>query len=106
MYMHDIIGAAEAIRRIIGGRSKDEFASDEDARASVERRFEIIGEALRQATDAQPMLESRISEARKIINFRNLLIHGYHLVDPFIVWDIARTKLPKLLEEARAILGE
>lgn len=101
MYMHDIVAAAEAIQRNIEGRTREEFFADDDLRAAVERRFEIIGEALRQAIDAQPVIEAQISEARRIVNFRNLLIHGYHLGDPKIVWDIARTKLPKLLEEVR-----
>ncbi len=104
VYIYDILKAGEAIRRNIEGRTLDDFFADDDLRAKVERRFEIIGEALRQAISADPTIEVRITDARRIIDFRNLLIHGYHQIDPSVVWDVARTDLPVLLDEVKALL--
>lgn len=39
---------------------------------------------------------ARISEYRRIIAFRNILIHGYAEVDDRLVWDIVEAKLPVL----------
>ncbi|HKV27374.1 MAG TPA: HepT-like ribonuclease domain-containing protein [Candidatus Acidoferrales bacterium] len=46
----------------------------------------------------------RISEHRRIIAFRNILIHGYAEVDDRLVWDIIEAKLPILRRETEALL--
>ena len=43
----------------------------------MERQFEIIGDALNQALHLDPSLAARISDASRIIAFRNRLIHAY-----------------------------
>jgi uncharacterized protein with HEPN domain len=48
---------------------------------------------------------ARITELRRIIAFRNILIHGYADVDDRIVWDIIETKLPILRREVAEVLG-
>ena len=45
-----------------------------------------------------------ISEYRRIIAFRNILIHGYADVDDRLVWDVVETKLPALSREIEALL--
>jgi len=75
-------------------------------RSAVERQFEIIGEALAQLVRLDEALASRISEYRRIIAFRNILIHGYAEVDHRIVWDIVESKLPRLRREVAALLEE
>ena len=75
-------------------------------RSAVERQFEIIGEALAQLSRLDPTLASRISEFRRIIAFRNILIHGYAQVDDRIVWDIVETKLQVLRGEVGALLEQ
>lgn len=47
----------------------------------------------------------RVSEHRRIIAFRNILIHGYAEVDDRLVWDIIESKLPLLRRETEALLG-
>lgn len=51
------------------------------------------------------MLATRISEYRRIISFRNILIHGYTEVDDRLVWDIVEVKLPTLRREVEALLS-
>lgn len=53
-----------------------------------------------------PDITSRISEHRRIIAFRNILIHGYADVDDRLVWDIVETKLPVLRREIESLLQE
>ena len=50
-------------------------------RAAVERQFEIIGEALAQLRKLDQAACDKVSDASRIIAFRNILIHGYADVD-------------------------
>lgn len=73
-------------------------------RAAVERQFEIIGEALSKLAKGHDDIASRVTDYRRIIAFRNILIHGYADVDDRLVWDIVVTKLPALRQDVRALL--
>lgn len=73
-------------------------------RHAVERNFEIIGEALKRLASTDPDTAARIAQVPQIIAFRNVLIHGYDLVDHSLVWSTARTQVPVLLREVAAIL--
>jgi uncharacterized protein with HEPN domain len=42
-------------------------------------------------------IESKIPEFRKIIGFRNILAHGYDIVDEASLWDFAQNRVPELL---------
>ncbi|MGH9534401.1 MAG: HepT-like ribonuclease domain-containing protein [Terriglobales bacterium] len=75
-------------------------------RSAVERRFEIVGEALRQALGRFPEIEGRISRCQEIIAFRNRLIHGYSAVANEVVWGVVETELPKLRREIEDWLAE
>ena len=105
-WLFDIIQAGARAQRFLAGRSWSDYQSDELLRAGTERQFEIIGEALNHIRVHAPDLAGRIREHHKIIGFRNLLIHGYAIVDDAIVWSIATEKLPLLLDDARNLLAE
>ena len=55
---------------------------------------------------AAQSLAARISEHRRIIAFRNILIHGYADVDDRFVWDVVETKLPVLRDEIETLLTD
>jgi len=86
-------------------RTFEAFLEDELLQSAVERQSEIIGEALRQAVDLDPSLSDRLPDIRRIIAFRNRLVHGSDVSLP-IVWRIVNRDVPKLLDEVRAILAE
>jgi uncharacterized protein with HEPN domain len=75
-------------------------------RSAVERQFAIIGEALSQLAKLDPGLATRIPELRRVVAFRNGLIHGYCEIDNPGVWRIVQADLPPLRERAHALLGE
>ena len=74
-------------------------------RAAVERQFEIIGEALGQLAKVDPEAAGRIGEHRRIIAFRNILVHAYAGVDDMLVWDMVATRLAALRREVEELLG-
>jgi uncharacterized protein with HEPN domain len=75
-------------------------------RSAVERKLEIIGEAVSQLCKIDEEIAERIREYRRIIAFRNILIHGYVNVDDKLVWDVVKTKLPQLQKDVDSILNE
>lgn len=94
--LEDIRQAADAIQRYIQGKSQNDYLQDDQLQASVERKFEIIGEALNRLYRRNPDIAEKISDYRQIIAFRNTLIHGYSAVDARVVWDILSSHLPRL----------
>lgn len=73
--------------------------------AAVERKFEILGEALRRAEESAPHLAETLPELRRIVGMRNRIIHGYDAVDDEIVWDTVQSKIPPLTERLASLLG-
>jgi uncharacterized protein with HEPN domain len=75
-------------------------------RAGVERKLEIVGEALNRLTRDHPDLASQIPDIERIVGFRNVLAHGYGVVDDEVVWDVITTDLPQLTATVEAMLDE
>ena len=72
----------------------------------MERNLEIIGEAIGRISRYDAETASRISEHRRIIAFRNRLIHGYDLLDDELVWETVKAEVPVLLSEVEGLLQE
>ncbi len=92
----DARDAATAIADMTAGKSFADFDSDIVLRSAVERQFEILGEALGRLARLDPMLAARIPDLRQIVAFRNVLIHGYALIDRARVWRAVQDDLPGL----------
>jgi uncharacterized protein with HEPN domain len=103
-YVYDILQAAQLLTDFTSGKSFDDYSQDPLLRSAVERQFEIAGEALSQLAKRDEQIAVRISEHRRIIAFRNILIHGYADVDDRLVWDIVETKLSVLRNEVEKLL--
>ena len=104
-YVFDIQRAAALIAEFTSGLSLEEYQSRPMVRAAVEREFEIIGEALTQLMKVDTAVAVRISDHRRIVAFRNVLVHGYADVDDQLVWDVITTKLSTPQEEVSALLN-
>ena len=95
-----------AIQSFTAGMDTAAFAANEMALSAVERKFEIIGEALNQLSRLDTTLAARIPELAQIVAFRNQLIHGYATVRVGTVWNVLRNALPPLLAAVEELLGE
>jgi uncharacterized protein with HEPN domain len=105
-YLFDMAEACELIESFVAGKSFDDYAADALLRSGVERQFEILGEALSRLLQIAPELSNRISDTRRIISFRNRLIHGYASVADEIVWGVIEANLEKLKDEVKLLLEE
>ena len=52
--LHDVLEACRAIERFTAGRDFAGYRQDEQLRAAVERKFEIIGEAFSKLAESEP----------------------------------------------------
>lgn len=104
-YCFDIDQAAGRIRQFTAGKTLDDYQHDLMLQSAVERQFEIIGEAVSQLAKRDPRTADRIPEYRRLISFRNVLIHGYAEVDEVLVWGFIESHLPGLLTIVGAILA-
>ena len=105
-WLFDILNAILEIESFVLDQPKDfeVFKKDLRTRRAVERNIEIIGEALSRTVSAEGNLA--ISNARKIVDTRNRIIHGYDSVSDEIIWGILTQHLPKLKIEVEKLLEE
>jgi uncharacterized protein with HEPN domain len=98
--------AADVITAITAGKSFADFGRDIVLRSAVERQFEIVGEALAQLARLDAAMAARVPDLREIIAFRNVLIHGYAVIDRTRVWRVIQENLPQLRAALAELLGE
>lgn len=98
-YVYDIRSAGEHIQAFTDGMALEDYQTSELVRSAVERKFAVIGEALVRIRAGFPETFGRISDAEKIIGFRNVLVHGYDMIDDATVWSAIEANLPVLLRE-------
>lgn len=102
--LFDILQAAEEIQSFIQGMDFKAYHNSSVTQRAVERDFEIVGEALNRIKKIDENVLQNISEHQRIIGFRNILIHGYDIVDEQVVWKAITDHLPTLISEIRKIL--
>jgi uncharacterized protein with HEPN domain len=105
-YLWDVRQAADAILDFVAGLDWKTYAEAQVIHAAVERKFQIIGEALNQLSKADPALAARIPDLTQIVAFRNVLIHGYAVVEHPRVWRIIQESLPPLRAKVTALLDQ
>jgi uncharacterized protein with HEPN domain len=104
-YLFDIQQAADSIASFCAGKTFEDYRADELLRAAVERKFAIVGEALARLHKEDPDTAGLIPDFRKIIAFRNIIIHGYASVDDRIVWGVIESNLSPLRSTAASLLA-
>jgi len=105
-YLHDMLRAGRRIVEVTSPLSREEFLKDWRPQSLVERQFTIIGEALNRLVRLEPAYKARITDCEKIIAFRNIVVHGYVLIDQPRVWDFIEQKLPTLIGEVEQLFEE
>ena len=103
-YLFDILNAAKHIEQYTRGLDYANYVADGQVQAAVERKLEIIGEALNRIRKLDASVVESISEHQRIIGFRNVITHGYDVLDSELVWDAVRNHLPTLEEQVEQIL--
>ena len=103
--LEDVRQAAELILQFTAGKSFDDYDSDALLRSGVERQFEIIGEAVNRLSKIDPTIATGLPDAPRIVAFRNILIHGYDIIDNHVVWDVIQFNLVPLHAHVTSLLS-
>jgi len=98
--------AAELIVAITAGKTFADFENNVILRSAVERQLQIVGEALAQIARLDAALAAKIPDLRAIVAFRNILIHGYAVIDNARVWGVVVNDLPRLRDVLSKLLAQ
>jgi uncharacterized protein with HEPN domain len=83
-------------------RSFVNFENNMMLQQAVERNLEIIGEAVNSILKLYPDIE--ITDARRMVDTRNKIIHSYDSIQPSQIWNIIINHLPLLKSEVQTLL--
>ncbi len=104
IWLYDIKSAIEEIESFFNeGEKKFElFIEDIKTKRAVERNIEIIGEAVNRILKKNKNFD--ITNARKIVDSRNRISHGYDKISDEVIWGIVIKYLPLLKKEIETLM--
>ncbi|HJJ48909.1 MAG TPA: DUF86 domain-containing protein [Methanocorpusculum sp.] len=85
--------------------SYEQYSETLDYRYALTRSFEIIGEAANKLTRDYHNHHPEI-EWSSMVGNRNVLIHGYEVVDYDVLWTTAVNDIPQLRRKIEKLLRE
>lgn len=102
LYLDDLIASGEKIARLIRGHSHETFTEDEAVFDAVLFNLQLIGEATKQLPD-EALAAMPSAQSTGPARLRDLIAHHYFALDSEIIWEVATTRIPRLLTEALAL---
>ena len=100
--LQHILEAIAKINGFINEQSKESFCKSNIIQDATLFQFAIIGEAVVHID--RELLNKYPFPWHNVRSFRNFILHEYHAIEIWIVWETAKNDLPKLKEEIKAIL--
>lgn len=104
VFLEDIMESIQAIEKYTNDISEGQFHDNKQAQDAVVRRFEIIGDAVKNLDEDYKNKHPHIPW-RKIAGMRDILIHEYFGVNISRVWEAARKDVPVLKVEINKLLS-
>ena len=104
-YLIDIKNSIEQIESYFDNRQHrfDVYCSSPMMQRAIQMNISIIGEAMNKLLKISPSIP--ITKARKIVDTRNYVIHGYDSISHDMIWSIVINHLPLLKVEVMNLLG-
>lgn len=105
-YLNDILESIEQIDSYFDSapRRFDVYCRTPMMQRAIQMNIAIIGEATNRILKISPDIS--ITKARKIVDTRNYMIHGYDSVSHDMIWSIVINHLPLLKSEITDLLKE
>lgn len=106
VYLYDIKRAIEDVESFFVDYPMryDVFEKDYLRRSAVERKAEIMGEAINRILKIQR--DFPLPNAKAIIDTRNRIIHGYDSVKPDFLWSLVLRHIPQLKLDIERIITQ
>ena len=106
--LEDVIKWSARIAGYVEGKSFDDFNAESIMRDAVERCLEVVGEAAHHAALADPSLAEGEAgpEIAKAYRMRNVIAHGYQIIEPRTIWDTATLSIPQFVDIVRGVRKE
>ena len=103
--LKDILIGIDNIETYVGlNKIFAEYESNLLLQDAVERNLITVGEAMNSLLKRMPAIA--ITNARKVVDARNKLTHGYDEIENVQVWNIIIKHLPLLKAEAEKLINE
>ena len=106
VYLMDVKMAIDELESYFEGYPMryDVFVDDYLRRSAVERKAEIMGEAINRILKINR--DFPLPHAREIVNTRNRIIHSYDSVRPEFLWSLVMKHIPALKGDVVELLKE
>jgi uncharacterized protein with HEPN domain len=105
LYLKDILTAMEAIEKFVEGMGFEDFKRDDRTSSAVIRKFEIIGEATKNVSDAIKQKYPTVPW-KEMAGMRDRLIHFYFGIKYDLIWQTIKDIIPQVKPLIRKILEE
>lgn len=105
-FLQDILDAIADVESFFAGYTMryENFEKDFLRRSAVERKAEIMGEAMNRIKKADASVD--IPNARAIIDTRNRIIHAYDNVQPEFLWGLVIRHIPEFKKDVERLISE
>lgn len=105
-YLQDVLDAINDMQSCFVGflHRYDLFEKDMMRRCVVERKVEIMGEAINRIKKTDSSVN--IPNARAIIDTRNRIIHAYDNVQSDFLWSLVVRHIPELKKDIERIIAD
>ena len=103
-YLEDITHCISMIEKFMENTTSfDQYQVNAMLKSAVQWQLSVIGEALNNTLKMDANIS--ITNARKIVDMRNKLIHGYDEVEDNVVWNVIVKYIPILKDEVGKLLS-
>ena len=106
VYLYDVKRAVDEVESYFVDYPMryDVFEKDFLRRSAVERKAEIMGEAINRILKIQH--DFPLPNAKAVIDTRNRIIHGYDSVKPEFLWSLVVRHIPELKKDVDKIIAD
>jgi uncharacterized protein with HEPN domain len=100
----DIVRWGGRLERLLAHITWEQYQIDEATQTAVERCIEVIGEAARHLSEQFKQQHPDVPW-REIVQQRNVIAHGYFLLDHHRLWRVATVEVPQLVQRLASLVN-